>query len=29
MISSAVLGESAAKMPPEWNQRMPPAKMVF
>ncbi len=27
--SSAVVGESAAKMPPEWNQRTPEAKMAF
>ena len=24
-----VVGESAAKMPPEWNQRTPEAKMAF
>ena len=29
MMSSAVVSESAAKMPPQWNQRTPPAKMAF
>ena len=29
MITSAVVGDSAAKMPPLWNQRTPPAKMLF
>ena len=29
MITSGVVGESAAKMPPLWNQRTPPAKIVF
>ena len=29
MITSAVVGESAAKMPPLWNQRTPPAEDRF
>ncbi len=29
MISSAVVSESAAKMPPEWNHCTPPAKIAF
>ena len=29
MITSAVVGDSAAKMPPLWNQRTPPAKIAF
>ena len=28
-ISSDVVSERAAKMPPEWNQRTPPAKIAF
>ncbi len=27
MMTSGVVGDSAAKMPPEWNQRTPPAKI--
>ena len=29
MMTSGVVGESAAKMPPLWNQRTPPAKIAF
>jgi hypothetical protein len=29
MISSPVVSESAAKIPPLWNHRTPPPKMVF
>ncbi len=29
MMTSAVVAESAAKMPPLWNQRTPPAKIAF
>ena len=29
MITSAVVSESAAKIPPLWNQRTPPAKIAF
>ena len=28
MISSGVVGDSDAKMPPLWNQRAPPAKIA-
>ena len=28
MISSDVVPESAAKIPPEWNQRTPPPKLL-
>ena len=29
MISSPVVADSDAKMPPLWNQRTPPAKILF
>ena len=29
MMSSPVVSESDAKMPPLWNQRTPPPKMAF
>ena len=29
MMTFGVVGESAAKMPPLWNQRTPPAKISF
>ena len=29
MINSGVVSESAAKIPPLWNQRTPPAKIPF
>jgi len=29
MMTSAVVSDSAAKMPPLWNQRTPPPKIVF